>query len=177
MKAFWTLGLTLLIPFLALGQQAGEEQRLAYGNEALRAWLEQIDADAPYLLLDRAAREVRLMHGHALLRSCKLQRDTLGDLPSPRTVVSAHLRRYRVLDPWSKIDAGPFDWDERLVHAAPDDGALYFANGLLLCAAEEWQTGASPLIVVSNLDLRALFNACPEGMPLVVLPEDWRRVD
>ena len=177
MKALWALGLMLIMPFVALGQQAGEDQRLAHGNEALRAWLELVDADVPYLVLDRAAREVRLMHGHALLRACKLQLDTLDNLSDPRTVVSAHVRRYRVLDPWSKIDVGPFDWDERLVHAAPDDGALYFANGLLLCAAKEWQTGGSPLIVVSTLDLRALFNACPEGMPLVVLPDDWQRVD
>jgi hypothetical protein len=177
MKIFWILCLVLSMPFGASGQQADDEQRLAQGNEALRVWLAQIDADVPYLLVDRAAREVRLMHGRALLRACPLQRETLGSATDPRTVVSAHVRRYRVVDPWSTIEVGPFDWEERLVHSAPDDGALYFANGVLLCADPVWQQSVSPLLVVSTRDLRALFNACPEGMPLVVLPEDWQRSD
>ena len=177
MKVFSILGLVLSMPFLVSGQQADDDQRLAHGNEALRAWLAQIDADVPYLLVDRAAREVRLMQGRVLLRSCPLQRETLASTMDPRTVVSARVRRYRTLDPWSKIEVGPFDWEERLVHSAPDDGALYFANGLLLCADPVWQQGVSPLLIVSARDLRALFNACPEGMPLVVLPEDWQRSD
>lgn len=177
MNVFWILALLFSMPFGVSGQQVVGDQRLAHGNEALRAWLEQINADVPYLLVDRAAREVRLMHGRALLRSCPLQRETLRSVEDPRTVVSARLRRYRVIDPWSKIEVGPFDWEERLVHSAPDDGALYFANGVLLCADPVWQQSVSPLLVVSTRDLRALFNACPEGMPLVVLPEDWQRSD
>ncbi len=174
LKTIWLCCLLRCMPFAAVAQE-GAGDRLAYGNEALRAWLQQIDADAPYLLVDRAAREVRLMHGQAVLRVCPLQSETLGAMPDSRSVVLARLRRYRVLDPWSKVEVGPFDWEERLVRAAPDDGALYFASGLLLCAAEVWQTGVSPLVVVSTQDWRALYNACTEGTPLVILPEDWQR--
>jgi len=174
MKALCICSLLLLIPLSAVGNQEGGE-RLAYGNEALRAWLELVDADARYLLVDRAAREVRLMHGRAVLRVCVLHRETLGRWPDLRVVLSERLRRYRALAPWREMGVGPFDWEERLAYSAPDDGALYFDNGLLLCAAAVWQTGVSPVLAVSREDLRALFSASAVGMPLVILPEDWQR--
>jgi hypothetical protein len=175
MKILFIYALLLFVPLLATGQQEEDGGRLAYGNEALRAWLEQVDADVPYLLVDRAAREVRLMHGPAVLRTCVLRGETLGSRPDPRATVSARLRRYRVLNPWGKPQVGPFDWEERLVYSAPDNGALFFGNGLLLCADDVWQTEEAAVLVVSTEDLRALFNACSDGMPLVILPEDWQR--
>ena len=39
-------------------------------NEALRGWLEMMEADRPYLLLDGSAGQLRLQHGAAVLRQC-----------------------------------------------------------------------------------------------------------
>ena len=89
--------------------------------------------------------------------------------------VSSHLRRLRSASPYVSPSVGPFDWEERLVYSAPDNGALFFGNGLLLCADDVWQTEEAAVLVVSTEDLRALFNACSDGMPLVILPEDWQR--
>ena len=65
---------------LALGSMSAEsvraEDSLAYGNEALRAWVERSAVETPYLLVDRAANTVRLMQGGALLRTvlCAMSR-------------------------------------------------------------------------------------------------------
>ena len=115
-----------------------------------------------------------MMHGRALLRACPLVRDDLGEWPATSDTVRAHLRRYRSLDPWTEPAAGPFDWEHNLVEDAPDDGALFFASGLLVYAAEVWRRAGAPELVVDAVDLRALFNASAVGTRLVVLPADWQ---
>ena len=62
----------------ACGASVASAEDLAYVNAALRAWLQAIEADAPYLLADRGAGELRLMHGKALLRRVPLAVDSLG---------------------------------------------------------------------------------------------------
>jgi hypothetical protein len=167
----WFFSLLLCAP--ALASEITEAEKLTYGNAALRAWLQQIDADAPYLLVDRARAQVQLMHGRAILRTCPLQRDDLGALPAFSDTLAARLRRYRSLDPWSRPRPGPFDWEQSLVEAAPDDGALYFSSATLLYASDKWRRRRGPAMRVDVLDLRALFNACSEGTPLIVLPDGW----
>ena len=56
-----------LVWAFAFGASAASAEDLAYVNVALRAWLQAIEADAPYLLVDRGAGELRLMHGKAAL--------------------------------------------------------------------------------------------------------------
>ena len=84
--------------FLALtcGASAASAEDLAYVNAALRAWLQAIEADAPYLLVDRGAGELRLMHGRALLRRVPLAADSLGTQPLVQSSLAARLRRYRL---------------------------------------------------------------------------------
>ena len=163
---------------LALGctssQSVSAEDALVYGNEALRAWLERSAVETPYLLVDRAANAVRLMQGGALLRSCPLRGEALPDFPAVRDTLVARVRRYRSLVPLAPIKSGPFDWEDRLVHEAPDDGALYFSSGMVLTADRVWQSEQGTSVLVDTLDFRALYGACPEGTVLVYLPADWQ---
>ena len=163
---------------LALGctgsQSVSAEDALVYGNEALRAWLERSAVETPYLLVDRAANAVRLMQGGALLRSCPLRGEALPDFPAVRDTLVARVRRYRSLVPLAPIKSGPFNWEDRLVHEAPDDGALYFSSGMLLTADGVWQSEQGTSVLVDTLDFRALYGACPEGTVLVNLPADWQ---
>lgn len=148
---------------------------LTYGNDALRAWVERLSHEEPYLLIDRAENAVQLMQGGVQLRSCPLRTEALQTLPTVRDTLVARVRRYRTLIPLSPIKPGPFDWEDRLVHEAPDDGALYFSSGLVLAADPVWQSENTPSVLVDTLDFRTLFNACPEGTVLVYLPADWQR--
>ena len=163
---------------LALGcmgsQSVLAENPLVYGNEALRAWLERRAVETPYLLVDRAANAVRLMQGGALLRFCPLRGEALPDFPAVRDTLVARVRRYRGLVPLAPIKSGPFDWEDRLVHEAPDEGALYFSSGMVLTANRVWQSEQGASALVDTLDFRALYGACPEGTVLVYLPADWQ---
>ena len=153
---FCFLSLLLCAPALTYASETTEAEKLAYGNAALRAWLQQIDADAPYILVDRASGQVKLMHGRAVLRNCIVRRDDLGGIPAFSDTLMARLRRYRSLDPWSQPTPGPFDWEQGLVEEAPDDGALYFSSGILLYASDKWRERQGPALCVDAVDLRAL---------------------
>ena len=159
---------------LACGAGAASAEDLAYVNAALRAWLQAIEADAPYLLVDRSEGELRLMHEKALLRRVPLTADSLGTQPPVQSALEARLRRYRPSSPWRGLVSSSFDWEQNLVADASATSALYFASGLLIYASPAWyRTGAMNLQIGVD-DLRALYNACGPGTPLVVLPAKWR---
>ena len=115
------------------------------------------------------------MQGGALLRTCPLRDVALPDFPAVRDTLVARVRRYRTLVPLAPIASGPFDWEDRLVHEAPNDGALYFSSGMMLTADRGWQSEKGMSALVYTLDFRALYGACPEGTVLVYLPADWQR--
>ena len=158
----------------ASGASAASAEDLAYVNAALRAWLQAIEADAPYLLVDRGAGELRLMHGKALLRRVPLAADPLGERPLVQSSLEARLRRYRPSNPWRGLVPSPFDWEQNLVAAATATSALYFASGLLIYASPAWHRSGAMDLQIGAADLRALYNACGPGIPLVVLPANWR---
>ena len=157
---------------LACGASAAAED-LAYVNAALRAWLQAIEADAPYLLVDRGAGELRLMHAKALLRRAPLAADALGPRPPVQSSIAARLRRYRPSGPWRGLVPSPFDWEQNLVVAAAATSALYFASGLLIYASPAWHRPGAMDLQIRAADLRALYNACGPGTRLVVLPANW----
>lgn len=144
-------------------------------DESLRAWLEQLSADAPYLLVDGSAHTLSLMHAGAVLRVCALRGEKPIALPAARDTLTAHLRRYRPLVPMATLQPGAFDWEDRLVREAPDDGALYFASGVLLAADGVWEREQGSVLLVGERDFRALYNSSVDGMPLVFLPAGWQR--
>lgn len=159
---------------LACGASAASAEDLAYVNAALRAWLQAIEADAPYLLVDRGAGELRLMHEKALLRRVPITADSLGVQPSVQSSLEARLRRYRHSNPWRGLVSSPFDWEQNLVTDASATSALYFASGLLIYASPAWHRSGSMNLQIGVDDLRALYNACGPGTTLVVLPANWR---
>ena len=163
-----------LVWAFACGASAASAEDLAYINAALRAWLQAIEADVPYLLVDRGAGELRLMHGKAVLRRMTLAADSLGVRPPVRSAVQAQLRRYRPSGPWSTLVLSPFDWEQNLVADASAASALYFASGLLIYASPAWLRLGAMDLQIGAADLRALYNACGPGTPLVVLPTNWR---
>ena len=144
-------------------------------NAALRAWLQVIEADAPYLLVDRGAAELRLMHGKALLRRMPIAADSLGVRPPVQSPLEARLRRYRPSSPWRGLVPSPFDWEQILVVDAAATSALYFASGLLIYASPVWLRPGAMGLQIGVADLRALYNACGPGTALVVLPANWRQ--
>ncbi|MFH1569466.1 MAG: hypothetical protein ABIL09_15830, partial [Gemmatimonadota bacterium] len=142
-------------------------------NAALRAWLGAMDADVAYLVLDLGTSRLRLQHGGALLRDCRVLAAALPPVPSSQVLVRG-LRRYRRADPYSEPQPGPFDWEHYLVEAATPECALYFDGGVLIYAAEAWGQPRPPSVRLGAADLRALYDALPSGAPLVVLPAGWR---
>ena len=164
-----------LVWALACGASAASAEDLAYVNAALRAWLQVIEADVPYLLMDRGAGELRLMHGRALLRRVPLAADSLGTQPPVQSALEARLRRYRPSSPWRGLVSSPFDWEQNLVTDASATSALYFASGLLIYASSAWHRPGAMNLQIGVADLRALYNACGLGTPLVVLPANWRK--
>ena len=79
---------------VAASAAADDDGGLAHTNAVLQVWLEAIEADAPYLLMDRGAAELRLMHGGAVLRRMAVVADSLGARPPVRTgQKELHLRR------------------------------------------------------------------------------------
>ena len=163
-----------LVWAFAFGASAASAEDLAYVNAALRAWLQAIEADAPYLLVDRGAGELRLMHGKALLRGTSLAVDSLGAQPPVQSSLEARLRRYRPSNPWHGLVSSPFDWEQNLVADAATTSALYFASGLLIYANPAWHRPDAMGLQIGVADLRALYNACGPGTALVVLPANWR---
>ena len=163
-----------LVWAFASGASAASAEDLAYINAALRAWLQAIEADVPYLLVDRGAGELRLMHGKALLRRAPLVADSLGVKPSVQFSLEARLRRYRPSNPWRGLVSSPFDWEQNLVVDAAATSALYFASGLLIYASPAWLRRGAMNLQIGVADLRALYNACGPGTTLVVLPANWR---
>ncbi len=163
-----------LLWVLAHGASAAAAADLAYVNAALRAWLQVLEADAPYLLVDRGVGELRLMHGKALLRRVPLTADSLGPKPPVQSTLEARLRRYRASSSWRGLVASPFDWEQNLVTAAAATSALYFSNGLLIYTRSVWYRPGAMDLQIGADDLRALYNACGLGTPIVVLPANWR---
>ena len=160
---------------LTCGASAASAEDLAYVNAALRAWLQAIEADAPYLLMERGAGELRLMHGRALLRRVPLAADSLGTQPPVQSALAARLRCYRPSSPWRGLVPSPFDWEQNLVTDASPTSALYFASGLLIYASSAWRRPSAMNLQIGVVDLCALYNACGLGTTLVVLPANWRK--
>lgn len=156
----------------AAAADRGEE--LAYINAALKSWLAVVAADTPYLLVDRSAAELRLMHGKAVMRNMALVADSLGARPPSRLSLQSRLRYYRPSDSWRGLMASPFDWEQNLVLDASPMSALYFTDGLLVYASAVWHRPKALALQLEEQDLRALYNACKSGMALVVLPAGWK---
>lgn len=152
----------------------GEAARLVCANAALKAWIAALDADEPFLLLDRGEGRLRLHHGSALLRDCRVLADSLGPAPAARQELSRHIRRYRRASPYVESEPGPFDWEQYLAEAATPDAGMYFDSGLLLYATEVWCAPRAPSARLAVGDLRVLYDALPRGAVLVVLPAGWR---
>lgn len=169
--------LVLMLAATALASGAAPQGRLAEINAALRAWLDAVDADRPYLLLDRGAEELQLRHGQAVLRVCPVLADSAAARAGPQVKLEHRLRWYRPSRPGSSISAGPFDWEQNLAEQASGGEALYFGGGLLLYAASGWGRPGVPSLRLGDADLRALYETCPVGAQLVVLPPGWREGD
>ena len=153
--------------------QASED--LGRINEALREWLQLMEADQVYLLLDRSAGQLRVQHGAAVLRQCPVVSDSLGAGAPLRQRLTARLRRHRRADPFTAIESGPFDWEHYLVSEATAEAALLFSEGLLLYAAQVWSPARPPSIRLRSEDLRALFDAAADSVDLILLPSGWER--
>ena len=158
---------------VGVGAVSGD-QDLGRINRALGHWLELIDADYPYLLVDRQAGELRLQHGRAVLRVCPVVEDDLGAAPKLRTKVDLHLRRYRLSGPLAVRPVGVFDWEQNLVEQASPESALYCTSGLLLYGAAVWEPVAGPKLRLQVEDIQALYNACAASTPVVILPPQWK---
>ena len=134
-----------------------------------------MEADRPYLLLDRSAGKLRLQHGAAVLRQCPVISDSLDAGTPSRQRMTARLRRHRRADPSTGIEAGPFDWEDYLAAEATEEAALLFSGGLLLYAAEAWSPVRPPFLRLGTEDLRALYDAVADSVDLVLLPPGWER--
>ena len=171
------LKLLLVLSILSPLQQGRgtelEEQDLVHINQTLRAWLQLIEADRPYLVVDRQAGEIRLQHGRAILRNCPVVEDSLGKHWLESGKLENRIRRYRPSDPWSATASGPFDWEQNLAAEATVDCALYFSNELLIYASPVWGRPRSPALKLSGEDLQALYHATADGRALLVLPPRW----
>ena len=172
MKSIVLILALILGPAAAALPDGGE--RLLQVNAALKLWLQAIEANTPYLLVDRGTAEMRLMHGKAVMRNITLVADSLTARPPMHLFLQHHLRRYRPSDPWVGLAASAFDWEQNLVAEAAATGALYFTGGLLLYADPIWHRGDAIALRVQEGDLRALYNACEPGLQLIVLPAGWR---
>jgi hypothetical protein len=146
-------------------------------NGALRVWLDNAQADQLFISVDYDDHQARLRLGTAVLRECAIQSSGSVWPDSLTGVLGQHLRRYRPATPWSQCAASPYDWEDVLVHAAAADCALYFDNGLVVCADTVWNSAAAPRLRLLPRDLRALFEACPPGTPVVILPPGWKEAN
>ena len=156
---------------IELKEQASVD--IAHGNKAIKAWIECAKRDERFLLYDQSSQILSLRHGKAVLRKCVISFESLGVMPTEKTFLLHHLRRFRPLKSFLNFEVGPYDWEERLVRSAPDGGALYFADGTILCSSARWSQPGIAVILLSEEDFRVLFDSCVLGMPLVVLPAGW----
>ncbi|NKB70784.1 MAG: hypothetical protein GKR89_27250 [Candidatus Latescibacteria bacterium] len=125
------------------------------------------------MLIDRAAGQVRLQHGRALLRVCRVAADDLGVAPVLRDQIDSRLRGYRPSGPGAQRITGAFDWEQHLVDQATAVSALYASSGLLLYGAAVWESVAGPKVRLESADIKALYNACGVGIEVVILPPQW----
>jgi hypothetical protein len=172
MKKLLLVGLILL----PIQRESGSEpapQELIHINQALREWLQLMDADRLYLVVDRQAGELRLQHGRAVLRNCPVVRYSWNGHLRGHADLEGRIRRYRPSDPWSDAQAGPFNWEQNLVEEATKDCALLFTNGLLIYASEVWERPRSPALKLQPEDLQALYNVAAAGLPMLILPQGW----
>lgn len=158
---------------VAVSAAAEDDRGLAHINAALQAWLRAIEADVPYLLVDRGAAELRLMHGGAVLRRMTIVADSLGVTPPVRVEVIQRLRRFRPSDPWRSLAPSPFDWEQNLVEDASSQSALYCTGGLLVYSSPVWRRSGAPSLQLQTGDMRAMYNAAKPGLAFVVLPRGW----
>ena len=166
-----------LLPLVTALHAQPDPGDLAEVNEALRWWLQVMDADRPYLLFDRGAGHIDMRHGGATLRSCQVVEDSANAATPHRGELRGQIRRYRPAHPWATPSSGPFDWEQVLAHEAGDDVALFFSNQLLIFASDAWERPRGPAVKVGGGDLRTLYNALAKGSPLVILPPYWRDGD
>jgi hypothetical protein len=161
--------LTFCLMWIAIPRCDADVARI---NDALEAWIHQIDSDRPFLLLDVEAGELRLQHGAALLRACAIVSTEMDSQVAVQQQLQGRLRRYGAI-PFVSLGAGPFDWEQYLVQEADDDCALQFDGGLLLYADPAWEPSPAPTLRLASADLRALFDAVADSIELVVLPTGW----
>ncbi len=140
-------------------------------NAALSRWLGLIGQDAPFLVIDAEAQEVRLYHHRALLRVCPAQLSESLATESSLTI-HAHLRQLRRAGPYREPDPGPFDWERYLADAATDASALLLTNETLVHASPAWDP-PQDWVRLQEADLRALYDALTDGTPVVILPRGW----
>jgi len=167
------LAVLLLVAPSAVWSEPLDAEALARINRALRDWLTLIEKDRLHLVVDREAGEVRLQHGRAVLRTCPVRIDSTEEQAESPTRLDQKIRRYRRSDPWSEIVVGPFDWEQNLAIEATDACALFFSNRLLIYASEDWGPPRVPALQIDRRDLRALYDACPPEIDLVILPHRW----
>ena len=153
------------------GCEAEDLERI---NDALRGWLGAATAGAPYLLVDAQQGRIRLHQGGSLLRDCRIVHEHLGVAASARQTLAQRIRRYRRSDPYTEPQSSAFDWEDYLAVAATPNCALYFSEGLLMYASQEWGEPRAPSLKVSEDDLLALYDALAVGTVLVVVPPGWR---
>jgi hypothetical protein len=174
--SFWVL--LVIVSSTSNGQGKEVEKHsstaIAHGNKALKAWIEYAERDDRFLLYDQEAKILSLRHGKAILRRCLVVSDTISDIFWVKTFFLHHLRRFRPLKFSVNFDLGPYDWEERLVRSAPPDGAMYFENGLILSHSPYWAKSGASTVLLSLVDFRALFDSYVVGMPLIILPVNWR---
>ena len=143
-------------------------------NDALSRWLIAIDSDTIYMVLDMQSAELRLMHQKAVLRRCPAALDSIPSIAIERRL-QQRIRRYWQLPSTPDVDY-PFDWEDYLARDGDADCALYFSDGMLIYASDDWGAVRAPAVRLSGPDLRALYNACQIGLQLLTLPPGWNFV-
>ena len=155
---------------------AAQDSDYSYVNRNLRRWLCVIAADRPYVLIDRQIGEVRLMQRKAVLRAMPILDSSMGGQPASPSAVDSHLRRYRPTLYPGAIQTFAFDWEDNLATMANDRCALLFEHGLLLFAHREWGKPRPPWVRIGVRDLVALYDAVEPGVPLIILPQNWKHM-
>ena len=169
------LRIWVAISLLAL-PVAAQNLDYRFVNKNLRRWLAVIEADRPYVLIDRQIGEVRLMQRKAVLRAMPILESSLGQQPESPSALDSHLRRYRPTLFPGAIHSFAFDWEDNLATMANERCALLFEHGLLLFAHPEWGKPTRPWIRVGARDLVALYDAVAPGAPLIILPQNWKQM-
>jgi hypothetical protein len=173
MTGGWVVSLrrTLLL-LLAVPAVVGAQVELKRINDGIESWIEHIDRDRPFLLLDVGAGELRLQHGGAVLRRAQVLDLSAEGFAGAHQRLRSRLRRYGAV-PFETIASGPFDWEHYLAREADDECALWFDGGMLVYAHDAWAPAPSPAIRLTPVDLRALFDAVDDSVEIVLLPAGW----